>query len=308
MNEIYETAKFWKSWGIATIPIAYGSKQPKVKWLPYTEQLPTDSELQNWYGNTQSNIAIVTGWQDLCILDFDDEEKLMTWRIWVDDEARVHHNMLPIMIYKNTRIHHTSRGYHVFVFCKGAENMKLPKLDILANRKYALLPPSLHPCGAQYEVYQNWLPIRINSLYDILPRKLLDAAYAAKAPKKVSSTQTVNNPPIPSNQPLVNNDDDMWDVIGTEYQSSPVVAEIKKRFHVEDYFPTAIDSGGNGRWKLTLCPFHEDHNPSFWIDTKEQICGCHSGCTPLPLDVIGLYARLHNVDNTTAIKEMAKHL
>ena len=137
MNEIYETAKFWKSWGIATIPIAYGSKQPKVKWLPYTEQLPTDSELQNWYGNTQSNIAIVTGWQDLCILDFDDEEKLMTWRMWVDDEARVHHNMLPTTIYKNTRIHHTSRGYHVLVLCEGAENMKLPKLDILANRKYA---------------------------------------------------------------------------------------------------------------------------------------------------------------------------
>ena len=83
---------------------------------------------------------------------------------------------------------------------------------------------------------------------------------------------------------------------------------IKQQLRVEDFFPSAIESGGNGRWKLARCPFHDDHNPSFWIDTKQQLCGCHSGCTPLPLDVIGLYARLHGIDNTAAIKEMARHL
>lgn len=306
MNAL-QTAKYWKQLGISTIPIVYGSKQPRVRWLPYTERLPEDSEMQNWYAR-ESNIAIVTGWQDLCILDFDDESKMLAWRTWADDELRIRHNAKPSTVYRTTRIHHSARGYHVFVFCEGAENMKLPKLDILADRKYALIPPSLHPSGAHYEVYQSGIPMRINSLYDVLPKKLLDAAYTAKAPKTVQATAA---PTIPSDpDPLLIPDDaTMWEVMGTAYDQNPqMVRKIKDKWRIESMFPGAIRSGGNGRWMLTLCPFHDDHNPSFWIDTEQQICGCHSGCTPLPLDVIGLYARLHNVDNTTAIREMAAHL
>ena len=309
MNETYKTAIDWVKRGYSVIPIRYGSKQPAVKWLTYTERLPTMIELQQCFGNAPMNIGIVAGWEDLVIIDFDEMDVFNKWQKWADKFSRTSR-----LIRERTRMHTTSRGVHVFVRCCDtenlnlAENFKLPKIDILAKNKYALLPPSKHPSGKNYEIWHGGGPYTIESLYEILPKQMLDLAYAAKAPKKVPSAQTATNTPIPSSQPLVSNDDDMWDVIGTEYQNSSVVAEIKKRFHVEDYFPTAIDSGGNGRWKLTLCPFHEDHNPSFWIDTEQQICGCHSGCTPLPLDVIGLYARLHNVDNTTAIKEMAKHL
>ena len=239
-----QTAQWWKQLGISTIPVVYGSKQPRVRWLPYTERLPEDHEIRKWY-SAESNIAIVTGWNNLVILDFDDADKLNAWRSWADDELRIRHNAAPSTVYRNTRIHHSARGYHVFVFCDDTENMKLPKLDVLADRKYALIPPSLHPSGVNYEVYQGGIPMRINSLYDVLPKKLLDAAYAAKAPKSVQPASTIPSGPDPL---LVPDDADMWTVMGTAYDDQPhAVAEIKKRWRIEQMFPGAIQSSGNGR-------------------------------------------------------------
>lgn len=312
MTEQLETALWWKRRGIATIPIKYSSKQPLVKWLQYTERLPEDSELQRWFGGEPMNIGVVAGWENLVIIDFDEMEVFRKWQKWAYKFSPVSR-----LIMERTRMHTTSRGVHVFVRCCDAENLnpaenfKLPKIDILARNKYALLPPSKHPSGAFYEVWHGGAPWTIDSLYDVLPKQILDLAYAQKAPKSTvsgASAQQGNNSIPPVQMPQNFDPDAMWDVMGADPQNQHTVERIKQQFHVEDFFPGAIESGGNGRWKLAVCPFHNDHNPSFWIDTKQQICGCHSGCTPLPLDVIGLYARLHGVDNHTAIRELAARL
>ena len=315
MNEILKTAQWWKLRGIATIPIRYASKQPAVKWLTYTERLPEDAELLRWFGGEPMNIGIVAGWEDLVIIDFDDLDVFRKWQKWAYKTGGV-----AKLVMERTRMHTTSRGIHVFVRCCNAENLntaenfKLPKIDVLARNKYALLPPSKHPSGANYEVWHGGGPWTISSLYEVMPKQILDLAYAAKAPKSDASARNLTGPgagtvnsTIPGTSPVNFDPDAMWDVMDSDPQNQQTVARIKERFHVEDFFPGAQESGG-GRWLLTCCPFHDDHNPSFWIDTKNQICGCHSGCTPLPLDVIGLYARLHNVDNRQAIKEMAAHL
>lgn len=316
MNETYKTAFDWVRRGFSVIPIRYASKQPAVKWLTYTERLPTKSELQQWFENDPMNIGIVAGWEDLVIIDFDEFDVFKKWQKWAYKNS-----VTSRLIMERTRMHLTSRGVHVFVRCCDAENLnpaenfKLPKIDILARNKYALLPPSKHPSGANYEVWHGGPAWTISSLYDVLPKQILDLAYAAKAPKANATVQNLSGSQsdpitsIPSEQtPLIFDSDAMWDVMGTDYQSQNTVRRIKQRWHIEDFFPGAQESGGGGRWLLTQCPFHDDHNPSFWIDTKNQICGCHSGCTPLPLDVIGLYSRLHGVDNFQAIKEMAAHL
>ena len=316
MNETYKTAQDWVRRGFSVIPIRYASKQPAVKWLTYTERLPTRSELQQWFENEPMNIGIVAGWEDLVIIDFDEFDVFKKWQKWAYKNS-----VTSRLIMERTRMHLTSRGVHVFVRCCDAENLnpaenfKLPKIDILARNKYALLPPSKHPSGANYEVWHDGPAWTISSLYDVLPKQILDLAYAAKAPKANATAQNLSGSQsdpitsIPSEQtPLIFDSDAMWDVMGTDYQSQNTVRRIKQRWHIEDFVPGAQESGGDGRWLLTQCPFHDDHNPSFWIDTKNQICGCHSGCTPLPLDVIGLYSRLHGVDNFQAIKEMAAHL
>ena len=49
-------------------------------------------------------------------------------------------------------------------------------------------------------------------------------------------------------------------------------------------------------------------NPSFWIDTTRQLCGCHAGCTPKPLDVIDLFARICSLGNDEAIRVLSRGL
>ena len=305
MGKVLEIAQYWRQLGIATIPISYKSKQPKIKWLPYTERLPEVNELANWFASDMNNIAIVTGWQNLVIIDFDDMDVFYKWMFWADTSR------IASMVRDHTRLHLSSRGVHMFVLCGRADNVefqtvntKLPKIDILAERKYALLPPSLHPSGKAYEIYRDCLPLSIGSLYDVLPKKWVDAAIMQKAPKAESRAAASSS--IPSVQFPENYDP--WEAAEMPEQDRQVVAKIKANIRIEDLIGGWEESGGNGRWKLTRCPLHNDHNPSFWLDAENQVCGCHAGCTPLPLDVIGLYARLHNVDNRTAIMEMAKNL
>lgn len=308
MGKILETALYWRQLGIATIPISYKSKQPKIKWLSYTERLPEVNELSNWFASDMNNIAIVTGWENLCIIDFDDMDVFYKWMFWADG------NRTASMVRDHTRLHLSSRGAHMFVFCGRADNTefqtvnaKLPKIDILASRKYALLPPSVHPSGKTYEVYRGGLPLSIGSLYDVLPKKWIDAAIAQKAAQNAPAGFSGATPPnIPSVSFGANFDP--WEAAEMPEHERQTVAKIKQATRIEDLISGWEESGGNGRWKLTRCPFHDDHNPSFWLDAENQVCGCHAGCTPLPLDVIGLYARLHGIDNTTAIREMAKGL
>ena len=66
-----------------------------------------------------------------------------------------------------------------------------------------------------------------------------------------------------------------------------------------DLKPTA--SGAVG-----LCPFHDDHHPSFTVNTEENywVCfACGTGGS-----VVDFYMRWHDCDFTTAIRELAKML
>jgi len=62
----------------------------------------------------------------------------------------------------------------------------------------------------------------------------------------------------------------------------------------------------NGRWYSGRCPFHADHDPSFWVDTELGIFGC-SACK-VRGDVINLYALAKGLPMQQAIREMARGL
>ena len=60
------------------------------------------------------------------------------------------------------------------------------------------------------------------------------------------------------------------------------------------------------RFITAACPFHDDTEPSFWIDTDRNLWGCHA-CN-IRGDVINLYARLKGLSNDQAIREMGEKL
>lgn len=299
-TDAYKSAMYWKSLGVSTIPVYYKSKQPKIRWIDYANELPSDNLLSRWFSARYTNIAVITGWQDLCIIDFDDMEAFNKWRDWADEKS----NSVAQNVLRYSRISLSARGVHIYIFCPDAVNLKLPGIDILASRKYALIPPSVHPSGTQYFLSHDLMPVRVDSIRDLFPGDQISTALADQS-RPIPTEQKSNSLSVPY---------DPWDSAGADYSNyytdRSVVERIKQSFRIEDFFPHAEHSGGGGRWMIDRCPFHNDRNPSMSIDLEGQTCKCLSGhgCTPKPLDVIGLYAKLHNITNEDAIAEMRRSL
>lgn len=69
-------------------------------------------------------------------------------------------------------------------------------------------------------------------------------------------------------------------------------------------------------WFIGRCPFHQDptdppNKRKFWVNVEKGICGCFvprcQGNRP-PMDVINFYARLKNLTNSEAVKELSARI
>ena len=291
MNKLLETALYFRQMGIATIPVHWQQKKPLGAWEEYINELPSEEQLRIWFASRLNNIAVIAGWANLVIIDFDDLEKFEAWRAWANRVDVAQYTM------RNTRIVYSARGAHVYVITsERTENAKYEGIDILARRKYALMPPSIHPSGKQYRYLRESEIIRIDKLDDIFPAEL-------KIEKSIfSNTEPkLSNITIPSGS---SGGGDIWDKAENGTSEKSIVAEIRNRVRIESLFPDAERSSRGAGWLVAKCPFHDDKTPSFWIDTDRQICGCYAGCTNKPLDIINLYARLYNIGNVEAIEQL----
>ena len=293
---ILSEATKWLKQGIAVIPIQYRDKRPELKhWQPYQVALPTEDNLKQWFLGLH-NMAVITGWQGLVVIDFDDLAVYSTWRLWATRMGSY-----TAYVADHTYQVKTGRGLHLYVKLPHAEqNRKLKGIDIKAAGGYVLAPPSVHPSGAKYQAILPDAPILpITALSDVLPADFLQQN--TELPDGVIAPQRVQ---LPNNACS----DDPWERAERADQASDsLVARIRDTFRVEQFFPQAIQSSADGRWMKTCCPFHDDRHPSFWIDTRRQICSCWR-CTPKPLDVINLYGRLMGLSNLEAIAALKKQL
>lgn len=278
MTILDQAMKFIET-GIAVIPVGFKDKRPDFHliktWEPYKSRLPSESELKTWFDCGNHNYGIITGWNNLVVIDFDDAEEYRAWSWWTFRTGGI-----AAYVSKHAYQVSTSRGVHVYIRLPHKERNRKAgtKIDIKADG-YVLGPGSIHPSGQEYralrEIYN--FPI-VSALSDVLP-----------------ATMLINSKVNPVNQnPAV------WTIpVQKSAPGAGLVEKIKKSFPIVDFFPDAQKSGT--RWLLAKCPLHDDHNPSMWIDTRDQICGCFAGCTPKPLDSINLFARLHGLSNQDAI-------
>jgi hypothetical protein len=284
--DTFSFAKQFSSLGISVIPIRFRDKRPEFSLLPKNEEgdpgwevfkktLPTIDQLASWFSG-QRNYGVVCGWNNLAILDFDDIDEYNRWLYWAMSAQGITKYVADYAFRVST-----SRGVHVYIRLPHKEkNRKLGKIDVKGDG-YVLGPGSVHPSGAIYTPMRDcWNFPLVSALSDVLPASLLlPATKPAAAP--------VWQPTMPAG-PV----------------NGGLIKKIKSTFKIESFFPNARKSG-NG-WMLDLCPLHDDHSPSFWINTEQQICGCFAGCTDKPLDVINLYGRLHGLSNTEAIRAMGQ--
>lgn len=75
---------------------------------------------------------------------------------------------------------------------------------------------------------------------------------------------------------------------------------------MESFKPGVRVPPSSKRFITVTCPFHDDKEPSFWIDTDRNLWGCHA--CGVHGDVINLYARLKGLSVTKAIREMGDTL
>lgn len=282
------TAQKWHDEGIATIPIGYRAKRPDFTalkrvgsvdhngrsiWETYQKQLPTMVELKEWFSTSLRNIAIVTGWQNLVILDIDNIALYGVWEMWASHTRRE--------LTQTYRVK-TSRGIHLYYYMQNPPEtgLKWPGIDVKAAGGYCLIDPSIHPSGAKYAAIENEI-LTVENVESILPSELIKAL-----PERIQAPtpcMVVNEGPF---------------AIRDDKPSS----FVKSSRQILDFFPGVTV---RGRFVSVKCVLHEDKHASGWIDTERNRYGCLS-CVNGSMDVIDFYAKLNGIDSKDAIRELAR--
>ena len=277
MNVLTLTAEKWTDDGIAVIPIAYRNKRPSIPtWREFQTRLPSRDEIRRWFQDRFNNLAIITGWRGLTVLDFDQRATYELWRDWSRDAA-------PQARFSYTV--QTNRGIHVYLFVdEPVPSGKAGNIDIKAAGGYVLAPPSIHPSGHPYRLLSDAPILRVPSLAAVLPAAQL--ATIPPPPPRIERTETlVANPWQSAMTPALLTD--------------ATISDALARRDILDLFPGAVRRGS--RW-VACCPLHDDRNPSVSIDADGRRARCWAGC--LWGDYADWYAAIHNVPLSAALREL----
>lgn len=282
MSKLLQAMAFLKM-GISIIPLRHRSKEPMLKsWQPYQHILSTSYEVHQWLGSDWNNYGVVAGWNNLAFLDFDDHYAFSLWKSYME-----------LMRFAMPYTVLSARGAHVYISLSArGSNQKRRGVDVKFHG-YVVGPGSTHPNGTQYGALGPWHLQPIDSLDEILPMEL----FPMVAPMACGPMEPM----------AINNNN-------TEYLTDPfetagmdLITKVKRAVRIESFFADVYKTSGDGRWFKTLCPFHQDKNPSGWIDTARQLFGCNA-CNFKPMDCINLYSRMHNVNESAAVTMMAKEI
>lgn len=308
-----DTALQWLDLGIATIPIEYRGKRPKftsfvetgdisdngkAEWNPYKEKLPELDRVKTWFKSKFTNIAIVTGWKNLVIIDFDNEPIWKMWQSWINLK-------MPELLRATYRVK-TRRGQHVYLFiedCPPEMHIRTTEKDLRARKNlidiksgggYCLIPPSIHPTGAKYS--QNGCKptdiVTVQSLSDVLPDMLVENA----STEYLDIDDYLPKVTIESQEKI-----DVWSIAPSCHHENPI-KWIKSNRNILEFFPQSIP-GANGCHSV-LCPFHNDHKTSAWINPKTNRFGC-TVCS-LNMDIIDFNALLKNISRKQSVRGLAR--
>lgn len=153
--DLLSTALHWQAMGIATIPIQARSKQPALpRWKPYQTELPTRAALTTWFHpGLARNYAVVMGWQNLTVIDFDMAGAYEAWVTWAMAQGGIAE---AIACHTYTVL--TARGAHVYITTEDRGRKVFDAGDV-KQTGYVLGAGSTHPSGATYTALDAGAPI-----------------------------------------------------------------------------------------------------------------------------------------------------
>lgn len=259
---------FYKK-GVPILPCYQDSKAILQGYGPYRNSAPDLEFLFRWIKDQGNNYALATGHSGLVVLDFDDPE---VYSIWSDQVGSL----------ADTFTVRTARGYHVYYQSDDVRSWKAEGVEVLGKGKAVMGAYCNHPDGGIYQPINQPLIRSIDTVSDF---------------PLLSNSRPVASA-VPDHAPG-------W--IKSPGSSSDPISRIKYTWRILEALrllqPVTFQSlEGSGKWRRGLCPFHDDHKSSFWIDTERDLFGCHA-CHAHG-DVINLVALTHGISNAEAIRNI----
>jgi hypothetical protein len=272
-QEIYISALDWLGRGFSLLPV-YPRSKYIVKGFGIEASIQDQAAAARVFLDPDHhyNLAVVCP-PGTFVLDFETWDFYLRWVKWIvrfdDAIARTYTELTP------------GGGAHVFLTgdLPGCYVCR-PHVEI---KRHCLVAPSV-VSDFRYEVFFE------GSIY----QGSMDAAlFYVLRPCPDSASQLVTK---------MRSDVDIRDHGG-------LISKIKGALSIVDlvkkYYPK-LNLKQRGDFYNCLCPFHADKNPSFWINTKLNIFGCHT-CKARG-DVINFYALIRNINIDQAVRDLMIHV
>jgi hypothetical protein len=258
------------------VPLKPGSKQIQPGYGSTKARITDSSFAARWFLNTNANLGLVLGGSTgLAVADWDDFHAYRAWRETTGRQVE-------------TLTERTARGYHSFFFVPDLPSATGQGCEF-KTRGVCMVSPSLHPTGVVYQIV-----IRAPVLS--LDRDYLQALF-----------------------PFLSEDQPLWVSVKSSLVAprksadlssrQGVIARIKAaRSIIAEMRAANIHLHPGGQQVLVgLCPFHDDHTPSLWVNPESGLWGCNQpSCLAAGIhDVINFRALVRNISNNAAIKQLA---
>ena len=266
----YTRACWWLALGVDVLPLKPRSKHLQPGYGPHKTRISDPAFARQWFLNTNANLGVVLGgFPGLLVADWDNAQAYLLWRSSVGAAV-------------NTLIERTARGYHTFFFGRNLLSSAHNNCEFKSSG-VCMVSPSVHPSGFVYRVIHHppIAPITAPIAHRLFP--FLSESCSSKASK-----------PETSPSPLT---------------TGGLIVRIKAaRSTLDEMRDAGITLQPAGAHTLVgLCPFHDDHSPSLWLNPHSNLWGCNRPDCPAAgtHDVINFRALLRDISNRAAIKQLA---
>lgn len=179
----------WAYNGYHVLPLAPKSKVPR-KGFEWKKQATDDPRVvESWFEeHPDSNVAIRTGKESgVVVLDIDPRNSEYAT---ADDLVAKLEEMLGCPLPDTTVVRTGGGGYHIYFLYPDGEHVfqseVIPGVEVKADGRYVVAPPSVHPNGNRYEWKNRMEPVEA-------PRPLLDLI---TKPHQPDERQARDRPPV----------------------------------------------------------------------------------------------------------------
>lgn len=277
-RERCERACWWLDRGVEVVPLKPQSKELQPGYGSHKARITDVAFVHKWFLNTDANLGVVLGGNaGLVVADWDSVQDYEVWRSTAGTRV-------------DTLAEQTARGYHLFFTGESLSSAVGDGCEFKTSG-ICMVSPSVHPSGVVYRIVDDApiAPIDREKACSLFP--FLSEVYGQKERDNLS----IGTVPRRARREVPSH--------------NGVVARIKAARPILDEMNAVgirLQSGGKNAL-VGLCPFHDDHAPSLWVNPESGLWGCNQPRCPAAgtHDVINFRALKQGISNSAAINQLA---